>query len=285
MKKLLLALFLLLCLSCAKNNKEKSYSKEVREKVDSLVYANRDLDSLAVLLDQFEEEGNEYGVVVACRELGRSYRNASMFSEAIDIHKKGLNSAKEICDTIQIIQALNNIGTDYRRLSILDEASEYHYQALSYSDSYSDKTSDLALKNRVVSLNGIGNVQLSLGNSDEAENAFREALKGETALESWLGQAINYANIGAILEENGQIDSARYYYGESLRCNELAGSELGISLCHTHFGRLYENEGDLNKAITEYKLAYNTLKDKSDRWHWLESCLALARVYSKKGGG
>ena len=151
-------------------------------------------------------------------------------------------------------------------MSVLDEASDFHYQALAVSAAYSDQTSKTALKNRVVSLNGIGNVQLSLGNPEEAERVFRDALKGETALGSYLGQAINYANIGAILEERGQIDSARAYYAQSLTCNELAKSDLGISLCHTHFGRLAENAGRLDEAVAEYKKAYDIMEDSSDKW-------------------
>ncbi len=260
--------------ACGHGGAGSRYDDQIRKQVDSVVYADRSVEALQGVLQRYEGEGNGYGVVAACRELGRSYRNASRFSEAVDVHKKGLAAAQEIGDTIQIIQALNNIGTDYRRMSILDEASDFHYQALAVSDAYSDKTGPVAVKNRVVSLNGIGNVQLSLGNPQEAERVFREALRGETSLGSHLGMAINYANIGAILEEKGQLDSARTYYAESLRCNELAGSDLGISLCHTHFGRLYENEGDLVKAVSEYKLAYDAMKDSKDRWHWLESCLS-----------
>lgn len=269
--------------ACGHGGTAPQYDEQIRKQVDSVVYADRSVEALQGILQTYEGEGNGYGVVVACRELGRSYRNASRFSEAVDVHKKGLAAAEKIGDTIQIIQALNNIGTDYRRMSILDDASDYHYQALAVSDAYSDKTSTVSIKNRVVSLNGIGNVQLSLGNSLEAERVFREALKGETYLDSYLGQAINYANIGALLEERGQLDSARIYYAESLRCNQLAGSDLGISLCHTHFGRLYENEGELDKAISEYELAYDAMKDGDDRWHWLESCLSLSRVHHAKG--
>ena len=253
------------------------------EVVDSIVAANRNIDSLSVMLKIYESESNSYGVVAVCREMGRLYRNTSMFSEALDIHKKGLSYAKDLRDTIEIVKALNNIGTDYRRMSILDEASDYHYQALAYCDAYSRKTDVVALKNKVISLNGIGNVQLSLGNREEAYKAFREALKGETELNSYIGQAINYANIGALLEEDGQIDSARYYYGESLRFNELAGSDLGVSLCRTHFGRLYEQEGRYDLAIKEYKIAYDIMSDSDDRWHWLEACLALSRAYAADG--
>lgn len=283
MKRLVFLSLIAAFAACSHGVTDSQCDDQLRKQADSIVYSDRSVEALQLVLDGFESDGNRYGVVAACRELGRVFRNASMFSEAVDVHKRGLVVAEEICDTIQIIQALNNIGTDYRRLSILDEASDYHYQALAYSDAYSDKQSSVAVKNRVVSLNGIGNVQLSLGNPEEAEEAFREALKGESSLGSYLGQAINYANIGAILEEREEVDSARYYYGESLRCNELAKSDLGIALCHTHFGRLYEEEGNLNKAVAEYKLAYDAMKGKKDRWHWLESGLALARVYGKRG--
>ena len=283
MKKLLVLISALVVISCGNDVNVKSYSDEEKKQIDSTVRAARDIDSLASLVARYESAGNHYGMVVGCRELGRKYRNTSRFTEAMETHKKGLSYAEALCDTIQIIQALNNLGTDFRRMGILDEAASYHYQALTYSDVYSDKFSDKSVKNRVVSLNGIGNVQLSLGNQDEALKVFREALKGETKLGSDVGQAINYANIGAILEEKGLIDSARYYYTCSMEANLRAGSHLGISLCHDHFGRLYENEGNLDGAIEEYTQSYDMMKGDSNRWHWLDACVALSRVHSQKG--
>ena len=257
-----------------------------RGQIDSVVYSVGDADSLARVMDSFISAGNLYGEMVAARELGKKLRNASQFYEAIDVHKRGLVAAEKLRDTVQIIQALNNIGTNYRRLAILDEASSYHYQALTYCDQYSgsrnpdDRT---ARKNRVVSLNGIGNVQLTLGNADEAENAFRQALKGENELGSALGQAINYANLGSILESREMLDSARYYYGKSLEFNEKAKSDLGVSLCHAHFGRLAEKEGDYDTAIEEYRQAYDIMEGNSDVWHWLESAVSLVRAYINAG--
>lgn len=257
-----------------------------RGQIDSVVYSVGDADSLARVMDSFISAGNLYGEMVAARELGKKLRNASQFYEAIDVHKRGLVAAEKLRDTVQIVQALNNIGTNYRRLAILDEASSYHYQALTYCDQYSgsrnpdDRT---ARKNRVVSLNGIGNVQLTLGNADEAENAFRQALKGENELGSALGQAINYANLGSILESREMLDSARYYYGKSLEFNEKVKSDLGVSLCHAHFGRLAEKEGDYDTAIEEYRQAYDIMEGNSDVWHWLESAVSLVRAYINAG--
>ena len=259
------------------------YTTKERRSIDSTVRANRSLDSLESLLQHFSAANDKIGIIYTCKELGKRYRETSRFTEAIEQHRKGLNTAVELHDTLEIIQALNNIGTNFRRLGILDEASSYHYQALAYCEQYSDKKSHTSQKNRVVSLNGIGNVHLTLNNKEEADTVFRAALAGERELNSPLGQAINYANLGAIFESRNLIDSAWMYYRHSLEFNRQAKSDLGISLCHTHFGRLYEQVKKWDKALEEYRVAYDLMEKSSDRWHWLESCLALARVNISKG--
>ena len=267
-------------------HKDTEHVDVLRSQVDSAVYSAGDTDSLSALFAAYGREGNSYGEMAAALELGKRLRNESRFYDAIDVHKKGLAAAEKLRDTLQIVQALNNIGTNYRRLGILDEASSWHYSALSYCDQYSgsrnpeDRT---ALKNRVVSLNGIGNVQLTMGNDVEAEKAFRQALSGETSLGSALGQAINYANLGSILESRDMKDSARFYYEKSLEFNTLAKSDLGISLCHAHFGRLAEKEGDYANAIEEYRKAYEIMEGSPDVWHWLESAVSLVRAYINAG--
>ena len=122
--------------------------QEERAYVDSIVYATRNLDSLSVLEERFSEEGNLYGQVVACRELGRAYRNATRYQESIDIHIRGLEAAREICDTLQIVQAFNNIGTAYRRMGALEDAASWHYQGLTWCEKWTDTTS-VWLKNKV----------------------------------------------------------------------------------------------------------------------------------------
>lgn len=258
-------------------------SVENRKKTDSLLMANRSIDSLQVWMERFAQQKNTYGEIAACRELGKRLRENSRFTEAIEVHKKGWQLAAQAHDTLQTIQAINNIATNFRRMGVLDEASSYHYQALAYCEAYSDKTDRSIQKASVVSLNGIGNIYLTLKNNEAAYNIFRRALEGERQLGSSLGQAINYANIGALFESDGKIDSARHYYRLSMQFNREAKSRLGISLCHTHFGRLYEKEQRLDSAIREYQHAYDLMLQSDDTWHWLESCLALARTHLDNG--
>ena len=280
---LFLLFFPSLLLSCQRDKSAPIYSTADKKFTDSIVWANRSVDSLEVLLETFIREENRLGVMIAQRELGELYRKNNRFDDAIATGLNGLKIARELQDTLEIIQALNNTGTNFRRIGSLGEASSYHYEALEYCETYSDKTSAQAIKNRDITLNGIGNIQLTLGNNETAESAFREALMGEQKLNDPLGQAINCANIGSIFESKGMTDSARHYYGQSMKYNRLAKSDLGISLCHNHFGRLYEKEGKWDKALAEYRSAYDIMKHSADKWHWLEACLALARNYFLTG--
>ena len=73
--------------------------------------------------------------------LGKKCRDDSQFEKAIGYHKKGLDIAKKLKDTINIVKALNQLGTNFRRLGILDEAAEYHQRALYMATAFSDDTS------------------------------------------------------------------------------------------------------------------------------------------------
>ena len=250
---------------------------------DSILKNMRSVDTLRMFVNTFHASHDDRGEVIAMRELGKRLREESKFSEAIEIHKNGMKLAESIKDTNNIIHILNQLGTSYRRIGIMDEAASYHYKALSYSDVYGDPESKKTLKNRVTSLNGIGNAMKVMGNDAAADSIFRQALEGERKLDSKLGMAINYANLGTLFERKKQFDSAMVYYGESMRLNSEVKSKLGVSLCHTHFGQVYEKRQMIDSAIVQYNLAYDVIKGDRDLWHILASTLALARVYIIKG--
>lgn len=271
---------ILLLFSCAK--KPKTFTYDERKKADSMVRTVRNIDTLALMQKQMEKEGNRLGSIIALRSLGERMRNESRFEEALSVHSEGLRQAEAIGDTLEWVRALNNIGTDYRRMGMLDVAQVYHYNAWKLSEESTD-TSHNARKNRVVSLNGLGNIYMTLGNYERADSMLRMALAGERQLGSMLGQAINYANLGSIFEHHGEMDSARLYYDKSMTLNIEVGSTLGISLCHTYFGSLYEKEGKYNEATEEYQAAYRLMQASKDEWHALNTLIALAGIYNETG--
>lgn len=272
-----LAFMCILIVSCGK--KSSAFTPEERKAAGDLVQSTHGIDSLAMLQKQLEADGNKLGSVIALREWGKTLRNESRFDEALSIHSEGLRQAEALNDTLEWVQALNNIGTDYRRMGLLDMAQEYHYNAWKLSEECAD-TSFVARKNRVVSLNGLGNIYMTLGNYERADSALRMALDGERQLNSALGLAINYANLGAIFEHRGQIDSAWVCYRNSMAFNTKAGSTLGISLCHTYFGSLYEKQQQYDLATREFESAYRLMWSSKDKWHALNSLIALAGIFN-----
>ena len=269
-----------LLVSCGR--KPVSFTPDERKVADSIVRSTHGIDSLASLQKRLESEGDRLSSIIALREWGKALRNESRFEEALNVHSKGQQQAEAIGDTLEWVQALNNIGTDYRRMGVLDVAQEYHYRAWTLSEECAD-TSFTAKKNRAISLNGLGNIYMTLGNYERADSALRLALKVEQQLHSTLGQAINYANLGSIFEHCGQIDSAWVYYRKSMALNTEAGSTLGISLSHTYFGSLYKKARQYDKATEEYETAYRLMKASKDEWHALNSLIALADIYHTTG--
>lgn len=233
------SLIVAICLlaSSCQQREAVTFTAAERKAADSLVRTARGIDSLTRLQARLEREGDLLGSIVALRVLGDAQRSESAFDEALTTHSEGLKQAEAIQDTLEWVQALNNVGTDYRRMGILDIAQEYHYQAWSLCKVTTD-TSFVAIKNQAKSLNGLGNIYLTLGNYERADSALRKALVVEQRLGSMVGVAINYANLGSIFEHRGEIDSAWVYYRYSMEANQKAGSTLGIALCHSSFGSL-----------------------------------------------
>ncbi|WP_418314115.1 response regulator [Porphyromonas sp.] len=274
----LLVVVSLLVSSCQQTDSV-TFTPAERNAADSLVRSVSDMDSLARLQMRLEREGDMLGSIVALRVLGDAQRNESAFDDALTTQSEGLNQAETIQDTLEWVRALNNVGTDYRRMGILDIAQEYHYQAWRLCKVTTD-TSFVAIKNQARSLNGLGNIYLTLCNYERADSALRKSLLIEEQLGSMVGLAINYANIGSIFERQGQIDSAWVYYRYSMEANQKAGSTLGIALSHSNFGSLYEREHRYDEAAREYEAGYQLMQDSKDEWHKLNLLVALAGVHN-----
>lgn len=268
--------------SCAKTGNEKIKDLTFREDLENKIFVQKiSTDSLIDLYNYYTDSKNNTGIYLTSHALGIRNREMSDFTQAIHYHHESLNAALLLEDTIFIAQAYNNIGTNLRRIGVLPEAADYHYQALKITERFHDADSLINQKNRLMALNGIGNIALSLNDFDEAENKFREALQGEIKMQSNLGQAINYANIGAIFQKRRQYDSAFHYYDLSMIKNQLIGSKLGMGLCYKHFGQIFEDQEDYVKAEREFQKSYEMMEGMNDKWHWLEACLSLSRINIK----
>ena len=246
LKPTILFLAITLCACCTHRSADEGILKQ-KEAAQAVIDSCRTADDTQAALQKFKAEKNPYGQMLALKKLGKTYRNQANFGEAIRVSEEAYRIAEQLKDTSAMIQNLNDLGTNFRRMGVLQKASDYHYRALTLAEKVED-TTYTSQKNKVVALNGLGNVLLTLENYTAAEAAFKRAMAGEKKLGSELGQAINAANIGAIFDHKEQYDSAYHYYQQSLHHNQAAHSDLGIALCHGYFGSLNEKQGKYKEA-------------------------------------
>lgn len=251
--------------------------------MDSLMGSIHDPDSLALLAKSCHDHGDAVGEMLALRHQGREMRRLSRFGEAIEVHERVLDMATRSADTLEMVTAMDNIAVNYRRLGNLGKANQYLFQALKLCDSHSDQASDEAIKCRVVTLGGIGEIEIQLRNYNIADSMLREALEGNCRLGNSSGMAINYAGLGTVKRYCGDLDSAWVYYRKAMDYNKLDGDEGGVAWCHFCFGEMHELERRYSHAEAEYQLAYDELKRLGESWYLLEPCLALARIHIKLG--
>ena len=195
---------------CTSQNKKTAKNKventEYKQELSEKLYSIRNEDSLLTILQQFSEEKNYFGKIICYKNLGSLQRASGRISDALSSHRQGLTIALQLNDTVEIVQAMNNMGTNFKRIGANSEALQYHYQALDYAENWSELHTPIGIKNRIISLSGIGNISLTLGYYNDAEKLFREVMKYETPEDNPRGKAINYANLGDIFKANKQYD-------------------------------------------------------------------------------
>ena len=283
MKRLFLLLIILLSISACKRQITETNLSEEKAFADSVINRKLSIDSVNILLSQFIDEGNRYGVMRAHIENASRKQAASDYNQSLEDCKKALEVAEQISDTLEMMNILNTSGTNLRRMGAMGEASSYFYKVLNYYQEFSGNTEFSAKKIRLIALNSIGNINKTIGNNEAADSLFRVALQGSLEIDDIVGCAINSANIGLIFEQKAQFDSAWYYQHRAMEYNKQADYKLGIAITHVNYGKLYEKQGDLDNAMREYQASMDSTRDMSNRWQWLMSSTKWIGLSIKKG--
>ncbi|KPM31943.1 Putative signal transduction histidine kinase [Croceitalea dokdonensis DOKDO 023] len=179
-------------------------------------------------------EGQSY----AYNQLGTVYRNLSEFKNSIALHNKALQLADAAKNIELKVLSLNMLGVVYRRKDAIKTALDYSQQALELAEAVENPSHHI-LRHINISLNGIGNLYLTLGQYDLAITQFKRALELETQLNNKLGLAINNQNIGECYEKKGELEKALEFYRTSLALNEDIDNDYGRIICKNSIAQVY----------------------------------------------
>ena len=270
-----------ICIAC--NRQTSNTPTVVRQAYDQEIDSCKSLVKLLSLEAKYIDAHNYYAQMRTKFCIGKLMRESSEFQQALNYHKEALQMAEELKDTFYIMLTLQQLGTTYRRIGRLEEASDVLYKVLDYYEKTGKKEERDMQLGLLLALNGIGNIQLELGNNEEAIAMFKRGLKIDYTINNRMGIGIDLGNIGKAFSAMHQDDSAMYYFQKSLQADIDFGSTLGIAINHNDFGDIYIRSGKIQQALEEYKIAYNLLKDHKDRYHFITTNISIIRALLQQG--
>ena len=221
------------------------------------------------------EKGYLAGESYALSELGRTYRNISNYSKAIELHQEALAIAKEANNIEFEISSLNYLGVVYRRTASIRTAMDFNQQALELAEAIQNPSEGIK-RSINVSLNSIGNLYLKLKQYDLAISYFERSMKLEAELNNVLGLAINHQNIGKCQEEMGMLDEALENYNTSLSYNEAINNTMGFVICKNSIAKVYIKK-------EQYKEALILIEETMPKAIQMGNFFILARLYNNLG--
>ena len=171
-----------------------------------------------------------YSIGVIYKEQG-DYKNAIYYLRKTESLTPDDNYYRLACLTA-------DLGDIYAQLNRQDSALKFYQRSYEYFGSSNDK---YQLNN---TLNGLGSVQLKMGNRELALGYYREAIRNGMANMDTLGLSYSNLKIANLYYETGQLDSSILYAGKSLFCAQRTNALQNVIVSGKLLSKLYQNKND-----------------------------------------
>jgi class 3 adenylate cyclase/tetratricopeptide (TPR) repeat protein len=194
------------------------------------------------------------------REIGADKSHATTFDEALLSFQTGESLLEEVgcrLDTesingerVKYREALadlyNSWGWLYRRTDRYQDALESFQKGLSFSDS-----TDQQIK----LLNGVASAYMNLGNLEEADVVYGEAL-GKAESLGQKGEIVSLLNnIANLYVRMGKLDDAERLFNKSMDLAHIISKTSGIQYADGSLGIIQRIRGDYKSALTRFEKA------------------------------
>ncbi|HEY3569958.1 MAG TPA: CHAT domain-containing tetratricopeptide repeat protein [Thermoanaerobaculia bacterium] len=176
------------------------------------------------------------------------------FREALDLYKQVLAAGGEL-DPDRRAALLVNTGTIYRNLGDPVRATDSYRQAI---DLYRQAGDTAGLSN--ANLNLALALHLNLEKPDEAEAAYREALRLAEASGDRTEEIQDLFYLGRLLLGQGRLPEAEALFRRCLAAAEASGSAEGRWSAREGLGRTARARGDLNGALSNLQAALDEIE-------------------------
>ncbi len=175
---------------------------------------NFDYDSAIVLYreasDQFGVLLDTIGLVQNFRQLGRTYRRASRFSEAVESYESVLSMINNSNDSSNIASTSNSLGNVLVELEDFHGALEYYKQAIDYWNR------EVTRSNYAIAIHNKGDALRGMGRLNEALDTYKVALKLKRELNRTSSSAYTLTGLGRTYILLDSVDRAEEVLEEAL---------------------------------------------------------------------
>ncbi len=198
-----------------------------------------------------------YGKCLAYNYLGVNYRNIGYYSTAILFYKDGLNIAIKHNFTNQIAFGYNNLGNLYYFLNLYKKALTNLHKADSVAKiiSKSDKEEAYRIKGYVY--NNIGQVYLSLKNTDSAIYYARKSLENWKKTKYTEKFGVEYRLLANAFLQKNDLSKCRIFLDSTQKYFKINTDVIFKAEFYRIFGEYFFKSGKIDSALTYLNMAQN----------------------------
>lgn len=191
---------------------------------------------------------------------------------------KSLYQEKKHDSTILVLDAIpeSSYGKYNLKANVYYDQSKYD-SAIRYLHLALDHIDEVQAKDRVNTLNQLGQAYEKIGKFDQSLEVLFEALRIQEAGDSTLSREENLIllsriqlTIGTVLDAMGQSQKAVGYYHQVIAIRKELKDSLGITRTYNNLGIIYKNRSLYDSALSYYQLANEFLPRTSNPQaiHW-----------------
>jgi two-component system sensor histidine kinase UhpB len=231
-------------------------------------------------LRALQHTGNrsDAGISTVYNDLGDIFLVEANYDSSLLFFRKGLRAANQYKNIKEMIAAFQGIADDQRNLSQKDSSHYYLDKALALARQHHLPTEEAWV------YNDLGNVYRD---EDDLEKSLSNYIKAASLYDSigedkiGLSRAFsNIANVHYILRN---YDRALDYVNQANVIAEKESYLKGVAYNHKLSGRIFRQKKELAKALSEYKLAWNTYEKLGDKYNMSETSLGIGNLRYDQG--
>lgn len=206
--------------------------------------------------------------------LGAVYRDMGQLDDAIEVLARGLEIARASPEEIAmrfVPTACGTLAMIKRRQGQTQQARELYQVALDAEEREGDR------RGIATALVGVGNLEVELGNWEDARRAYRQALVtirdvGVRDLEARI-----HGNLGLCARAEGRLDEARRHLDRAIEIFDLVGEPVMAAQGRGTLGELELADGEVGRAVAVLGDAIRCLREIGE----VPSATELAGAYAE----